>query len=91
MEQYIDKAAVLAEIDDWRDKIIKGIATIPLKGRQRADAALEYEILGKIRDFLDTLEVVEIGVDIGSPEGDIGVKTIWHGDKIVSNKVQKGE
>ena len=60
MKQYIDKTNVVAKIDDWRDKIIKGIATIPLKGRQRADAALEYEILGKIRDFLDTLEVKEM-------------------------------
>lgn len=60
MAQYIDKAALVAKIDDWRDKIIKGIATIPLRGRQRADAALEYEILEKVRDFLDTREVKEV-------------------------------
>ena len=60
MEQYIPKSNVVAKIDDRRDKIIKGIATIPLRGRQRVDAALEYEILGKVRDFLDTLEVKEV-------------------------------
>lgn len=45
--------------------------------------------LEQLRYFPDTLEVIEIGVDIGSPEGDIGVKTTWDGDKIVSNKAQK--
>lgn len=40
MEQYIDKANVVAKIDDRRDKIIKGIATIPLRGRQRADGGV---------------------------------------------------
>ena len=63
MKQYIDKANVVAKIDDRRDKIIKGIATIPLRGRQRADAALEYEILGKVREFLSTLEVKEVDLE----------------------------
>ena len=60
MAHYIDKAALVAEIDDWRDKIKKGIFTIPLEGRERADATFEYEILGIVRDFLDTLEVKEV-------------------------------
>lgn len=60
MEKYISKSDVVTEIDDWRDKIKKGIFTIPLEGRQRADATFEYEILGKVRDFLDTLEVKKV-------------------------------
>ena len=50
-----------------------------------------YDAYNSLLSFLDTLKVIEIGVDIGSPDGDIGVKTIWNGDKIVSNKVQKRE
>lgn len=61
--KLIDKDAVVAKIDDYRDKIEKSILTVPLNGRQRADAAFEYEILGKVRDFLDTLEVKEVDLD----------------------------
>lgn len=57
MTQYIDKAVVVAELEDWRDKIEKGIIT--LRGRQRADASFEYEILGLVRDFIDRLDVKE--------------------------------
>ena len=60
MKQYIDKSAVVAEIDDWRDKIKKGIFSIPLTGSDKAYATFEYEILGKVRDLLDTLEVKEV-------------------------------
>ena len=66
MKQYIDKSALVAEIEDWRDKIIKGIFDIPLHGRQKADAAFEYEILGRIKDFLDTLEVKEVDLIINT-------------------------
>lgn len=63
MEQYIPKTVIVEKIDDWLDKIIKGIATIPLRGRQRADATLEYEILEKVRNFIDTIEVKEVDLD----------------------------
>lgn len=76
MEQYIPKSAVVAKIDDRRDKIMKGIATIPLRGRQRADAAFKYEILGRVRDFLDAFESIEVGVDFGDPKGDKSAKCI---------------
>ena len=59
MSQYIDKSALVAEIDSWRDNIIKGISDIPLTGRDRADATFEYEILGKVKDFLDFFEAKE--------------------------------
>ena len=80
MEQYIPKAAVVAEIER-RIATYKNVSGAD----RRTDALISF------KNFLDTLEVIEIGVDIGSPEGDIGVKTIWNGDKIVSNKVQKRE
>lgn len=60
MAQYLNKADVMAKINDWRDNIFKGILSIPLDGRDKADATLEYEVLGKVRDFLDTIEVKEL-------------------------------
>jgi hypothetical protein len=60
MKAYIDKSALVAKIEDWRDKIKKGIFSIPLTGSDRAYATFEYEILGKVRDFLNTLEVKEV-------------------------------
>ncbi len=88
MTQYIDKSALVAElerrinelnpdnIEDWRYRL------------QREH---DIELLKSILSLINTLEVKEIGVYIGSPEGDICVKTIWDGDKIVSSKAQKGE
>ena len=61
--KLIDKAAVVAEIEDWRDKIKKGIFSIPLSGREKADATFEYELLGKVISFLDTLEVKEVDLE----------------------------
>jgi len=60
MTQYIDKSVVKAEIERWRDGIKKGILSIPLTGSDRAYATYEYEILGKVRDFLDTLDTLEM-------------------------------
>ncbi len=60
MEQYIKKTDVVSKINNWRDEIKKGVCAIPLSGRQRADATFEYEILGIVRDFIDTLEVKEV-------------------------------
>lgn len=61
--KLIDKSALVAEIDSWRDNIIKAISDIPLRGRDRADAAFEYEILGKVKDSLDFFEVKEIDLE----------------------------
>ena len=63
MTRYIDKDALVAKIDDWRHNIMMGVATTPLRGRQRADSAFEYEILGLVRDFLDTIEVKEVDLE----------------------------
>lgn len=61
--ELIDKAAVVAEINDWRDKIEMAILTIHLRGRQRADASFEYEILGRVRDFIDLIKVKEVDLE----------------------------
>lgn len=58
--EYISKSAVVAEIEDWRDKIKMGIFSIPLSGNERAYATFEYEVLGKVRYFIDNLEVKEV-------------------------------
>ena len=63
MAHLIDKDALVAKIDDWRHNIMMGVATTPLRGRQRADSAFGYEILGLVRDFLDTLEVKEVDLE----------------------------
>lgn len=63
MEQYISKDAFVAKIVDWRDKIKKGIFFIPLTGSDRANATFEYEILGKVKDLIDTIEVKEVDLD----------------------------
>ena len=61
MEQYINKKnALVKEIEELRDRIKKGIFSIPLTGRDRAYATQEYEILGKIRDFLYILDTKEV-------------------------------
>lgn len=81
MEQYISKSALVAKIDDWRDKIKKGIFIIPLEGHQRADATFEYEILVLVRDLIDTLEVKEVDFEkefkrfLNEVEG---VPRMWH-------------
>ena len=63
MVHLIDKSALVAEIESWRDNIIKSISDIPLTGRDRADATFEYEILGEVKDHLHFFEVKEIGLE----------------------------
>lgn len=58
--ELIDKAALVAELEKRRDRIQKGIFSIPLTGNDKAQATFEYEILGKVRVLLDTLEVKEV-------------------------------
>ena len=62
-KEWLDKDRIVAEIDDWRDKIKKGIFSIPLTGSDKAYATFEYEILGKVRDLLDTLEAKEVDLE----------------------------
>lgn len=61
--KLIDKDAVVAELEDWRDKIKKSIFSIPLSGNERAYATFEYEVLGKVIIFLNTFKVKEVNLD----------------------------
>lgn len=67
--KLINKDALIAEIESWRDNIIRGISDIPLTGRDRADATFEYEILGKLKDSLDFFEVKEVQEATASDRG----------------------
>jgi hypothetical protein len=78
MKQYIDKAAVVAEIERRIDEV-----------NQIDKASYEvglFDAYKIILSFLDTLEVKEIGVDLGDPQGDIGVK--WVQEEPVSNDLE---
>ena len=69
MEQYISKAALVSEINKLIAELVEeGEGTMFEQGRISAfeDAKL----------FLDTLEVKEIGVDLGDPKGDKSAKQI---------------
>jgi len=86
MEQYIPKAAVVAEIDS----MLKSVEHTSHCDEISFNSG-RWKALTSIKEFINALEVKEVGVDVGSTEGDVCVKTIWDGDKIVSNKPQKGE
>ena len=61
--KLIDKSALVAEIEKWQDEIKKGIFSISLTGSDRAYAAHEYEILGKVKSFIDAIKVKEVDVE----------------------------
>ena len=61
MAQYIDKDALLAEIERLYDE---------------EGAFYAADVLYDLKEYLDTLEVKEIGVDLGDPKGDKSAKHI---------------
>jgi hypothetical protein len=78
MKAYIDKTALIAEIERRIDEV-----------NQIDKASYEvglFDAYKIILSFLDTLEVKEIGVDLGDPQGDIGVK--WVQEEPVSNDLE---
>ena len=78
MKQYIDKSALVAEIERRIDEV-----------NQIDKASYEvglFDAYKIILSFLDTLEAKEIGVDLGDPQGDIGVK--WVQEEPVSNDLE---
>ena len=104
MTQYIDKSTLVAEIERWRDGIKKGIFSIPLTGRDKVFATFEYEILGKVKDILDTIEMKEVKEPTASDKGMaeeiiINIKRIEQDYQIdltreiewIRSKAQKGE
>lgn len=70
MEQYIPKSALVAEIEKLVDK-----------GKYHEEYDCAYRdgnngALYALKNKLDTLEVIEIGVDLGDPKGDKSAKYI---------------
>lgn len=71
MEQYISKSALVAEIERLKEcnrKICAG--DFDFLRKTYPEHYYSTEIYNSILSFLDTLEVIEIGVDLGDPKGD---------------------
>lgn len=84
MAHYIDKSAVVAEIERLKEcnrKICAG--DFDFLRKTYPEHYYSTEIYNSILSFLDTLEVIEIGVDLGDPKGDIGVKTVWDSSNLL--------
>ena len=73
--ELIDKNKVIAEIE----RVLNSYDPNEITSGRYA--------LADLRDFINTLEVKEVGLDIGNPGGDMCVKTVWDGDKMVSSEV----
>lgn len=80
MKHYIDKSALVAELNRLIAELVEeGEDTMFEQGRISA-----FE---DVKVFINhTLEVKEIGVDLGDPQGDIGVK--WVQEEAVSNDLE---
>ena len=104
MKQYIDKAALVAEIEKLKGQLLRGACASQIAMETRCKEDANNEVLS----FLDTLEVKE--VDIASmaddyydalmeeaavwmDEGTMGHCRLayYTGCKDVLNKIQKGE
>lgn len=72
MTQYISKSAVMAEVNRLQETTMD-------KNRNFLSSYHEgiFDGLSMIENFFDTLEVIEIGVDLGDPKGDVGVKNTY--------------
>lgn len=84
MTQYISKSALVAEIERRMKSIrmafsMQGI----LHGHDRAYANAQYDAFNSLLSFLDTLEVKEIGLDLGDSKGDTGTKTVFNDSKVL--------
>ena len=81
MEQYISKSALVTELNRLIAELVEeGEDTMFEQGRISA-----FE---DVKVFINhTLEVKEIGVDLGDPQGDIGVK--WVQEEPVSNDLEE--
>ena len=87
--ELIDKAAIIAEANRIMNEQQEICKADVAHGKDYPDAKI-IEVIYQFQQFikfLDTLEVKEVGLDIGSPGGDMCVKTVWDGDKMVSSEV----
>ena len=80
MVKYINKSALVAEIE--RLRINYGCFSEYDMGFSEGRSSAFDEVLS----FLDALEVKEVGVDLGDPQGDIGVK--WVQEEPVSKDLE---
>ena len=90
MAHLIDKTALVAEIKRLIEIANNNYAKFL---GNRSAWAQQRVVCEKLLSFLDTLEVKEIGVDVGSPEGDLGRKTVQVIDAdgyVKEIKIQKG-
>lgn len=72
MEQYISKAAVLAELERRKSQFISQAESFREIGRKEQEnyfAALASN-MNSLSCFINTLEVIEVGFDLGGPNGD---------------------
>lgn len=60
MEQYIKKAAIVAEIEKLISGLRRNCNPNPLGNMQECLAAAQIEAINLIKDFLDTMEVKEV-------------------------------
>ena len=72
MKQYIDKSAVVEEIKKEIKDIYAGREYVGIPTWEER----EIDGLEKAIEILNTLEVKEIGVDLGDPQGDKSAKYI---------------
>ena len=81
MIQYINKSAVVAEIKGYISNYKEIVAKTNRNDSTWVDSVSMIEskigVLQHLLAFLNTLEVKEIGVDLGDPKGDVEVKTAW--------------
>lgn len=72
MAQYIDKAAIIAEIERRKSQFISQAESFREIGRKEQEnyfAALASN-MNSLSCFINTLEVIEVGFDLGDPNGD---------------------
>lgn len=111
MAHLIDKSALVAELKkrfDYRVNGLKAINNGTFWNEDQSEDTFNEALtrcayneakneVFELMCFLDTLEVIEIGVDVGSPEGNLSIKTVQVIDadgnikEITFNKAQKGE
>ena len=84
MVQYVDKSALLAEIKGR----INGINLDSIDDwRYRLQREHDIEVMKNILSLIDTLEVKEIGVDLGNPKGDKSAKCIIDTESLEAKEV----
>lgn len=85
MEQYVSKAALVTEIEKRIADNKKEIERASHKNLEDYFEGYEDALTLFKEQFLNTLEVKEIGVDLGDPKGDKSAKYIIDPDVMVAD------